>query len=59
MLDEEVLRLMGKDWIVKIRTDTTCFLIKEDMAMGCLSLIVSFLTLFSLFEQRIKRSLLK
>jgi hypothetical protein len=59
ILDEEVLRLKGKGWIVKNRTETTCFLIKEDTAMGCLSLIVSFLTLFPFFDQRIKTRIIE
>jgi hypothetical protein len=59
ILDEEVLRLKRKGWIVKNRTETTCFLIKEDTTMGCLSLIVSFLTLFPFFEQRIKTRIIE
>jgi len=54
LLDKEVLRLVGKGWIVKSRTDTTCFLIKGDTAMGCISLLVSLLVLFPFFDERIK-----
>lgn len=59
ILDEEVLRLTEKGWIVKNRTDTTCILIKEDSAMGCLSLILSFLVLFPFFDQRIKTRMIE
>ena len=59
VLDEEVIRLIGKGWIVKNRTDTTCLLIKEDTAMGCLSLIVSFLVLFPFFDERIKTRIIE
>ena len=59
ILDEEVLRLTGKGWIVKSRTDTTCLLIKEDTAMGCLSLIVSLMVLFPFFDQRIKTRIIE
>ena len=59
ILDEEVLRLNGKGWVVKSRTDTTCMLIKEDMAMGCLSLLISFLVLFPFFDQRIKTRIIE
>lgn len=59
ILDQEVLRLKGKGWIVKSRTETTCLLLKEDTAMGGLSLVVSFLTLFPFFEQRIKTRIIE
>ena len=59
ILDEEVLRLKGKGWIVKSRTETTCLLIKEDTAMGCFSLIVSFVVLFPFFEKRIKTRIIE
>ena len=59
ILDEEVLRLTGKGWIVKNRTDTSCILIKEDTAMGCLSLLVSFLVLFPFFDERLKTRIIE
>lgn len=59
MLDEEVLRLTGKGWIVQNRTDTTCLLTKEDTAMGCFSMIVSMLVLFPFFDQRIKSRIIE
>jgi len=59
ILDEEVLRLTGKGWIVKHRTDTTCILVKEDNVMGCFSLIVSFFVLFPFFEERIKTRIIE
>ena len=59
ILDKEVLKLVEKGWIVKSRTDTTCFLIKGDTAMGCLSLLVSLLVLFPFFDERIKTRIIE
>jgi hypothetical protein len=59
ILDEEVLRLRGKGWIVKSRTDTTCMLIKQDNAMGCLSLFASLLVKFPFFDERIKTRIIE
>ena len=59
ILDEEVLRLRGKGWIVKNRTDTSCILIKEDTAMGCLSLLVSYLVLFPFFDKYLKTRIIE
>jgi len=54
ILDEEVIRLIGKGWIVQNRTETTCFLKKENVALGCLSIIVSLLVIFPFFETHLK-----
>ena len=54
ILDEEVESMVERGWTVISRTDSTCFLRKEDRAMGCLSLIISFATLFPFFEPRYK-----
>ncbi len=59
ILNEEVFRLEGKGWIVKNRTDTTCLLLKEDTAMGCLSLVVSLMVLFPFFDKRIKSRIIE
>ena len=59
ILDKEILRLIEKGWNVENRTDTTCFLTKEDTAMGCFSLIVSFMVLFPFFEKRIKTRIIE
>ena len=59
ILDEEILRLIGKGWIVKSRTDTTCLLTKEDTVAGCLSLFVSLLVLFPFFDKRIKTRIIE
>ena len=59
ILDEEALRLIGKGWIVKSRSDTTCLLIKEDTVAGCLSLIVSLLVLFPFFDKHIKTHMIE
>ena len=54
ILNDEVEILVERGWIVLSRTDTTCFLTKEDKAIGILSLIISFATLFPFFNNRIK-----
>jgi hypothetical protein len=51
ILNDEIEILEGKSWTVVSRTDTTCFLKKENRAMGCLSLIISFATLFPFFDK--------
>ena len=59
ILDIEISRFVEKGWYVENRTDTTCILTKEDTAMGCFSLIVSFLALFPFFEKRIKTRIIE
>ncbi len=61
ILDEEILRLKGRGWRVENRTDTTCLLIKEDTAMGCLSIVasLSLLTLLPFYNERIKTRIIE
>jgi len=59
ILDEEIARLTVRGWTVKDRTDTTCFLVKEDRAMGCLSLVASFLVLFPFFNHHFKTRIIE
>ena len=59
ILDEEIQRLIGRGWRVENRTDTTCMLIKEDTAMGCLSIAASLLTLFPFFKNYFKTRILE
>ena len=54
ILDDEVEGLTERGWTVISRTDTTCLLKKEDKAMGVLSGLASFLTLFPFYEERFK-----
>jgi hypothetical protein len=54
ILNDEVEILVEKGWTVISKTDTTCFLKKEDRAMGCLSMIISFATLFPFFDKHDK-----
>ena len=51
ILNDEVEILIEKGWKVVSRTDTTCFLKRENRAIGCLSFLVSFATLFPFFNR--------
>ena len=51
ILNDEVEILEEQGWMVMSRTDTTCFLKKENKAMGCLSVIISLATSFPFFEK--------
>jgi hypothetical protein len=59
ILEEEILRLARRGWRVENRTDTTCMLIKEDTAMGCLSIVASLLALFPFFKNYSKTRLIE
>jgi len=50
LLDDEVESLVEKGWTIVSRTDTTCFLRKENKAMGCLALIYVFLTYLPILD---------